>query len=142
MARLIEKGLTDIEYETMLSALTSTSKGRAFLDEYVRRSRRTETRSLMAAMTRLATNVSTLRTQLKPSQIARELTRIAGDVPPGRARQDLMVLAAGLHDAAPDAAATAGQTADILERLKQFRPFGAASEESRDDRDRTSEENH
>ncbi|MBZ8135301.1 hypothetical protein [Afifella sp. IM 167] len=98
MARLVEKGLSELEYDTMLSALTGTSKGRAFLAEYVHRSRPSEIRSLLSAMSQLAGTIAALKADIRPGRLAGELTRIATQMPNGPEKQELLVLAASMQE--------------------------------------------
>jgi len=98
MARLVEKGLSELEYDTMLSALSNTSKGRAFLAEYVHRTRPSEIRTLLSAMSQLAGTIAALKADIRPGRLASELTRIATQMPNGPERQELLVLAASMQD--------------------------------------------
>lgn len=69
--------ITDSEFSTLLQALSSTTKGRAFLNEYRRRLRPQETGSLLDALGRIETTIGSVRDQLQPERIADELRRIA-----------------------------------------------------------------
>ncbi len=109
--------ISDSEFFSLLQELSGTSKGRSFLDEYLRRARPRETGSLLAALARIEATIATVRDQLQPERIADELRRIAmtleiaadgaaadaaGDEPARRmalvlrARQEIATLAAGL----------------------------------------------
>ena len=110
------------EFFSLLQELSGTSKGRSFLDEYLRRARPQETGSLLDALARIEATIATVRDQLQPQRIADELRRIAmtleiategaaadpaGDEPArrmaliARARQEIAALAAGLAGHGP-----------------------------------------
>ena len=109
--------ISEPEFPSLLQALSATSKGRSFLDEYRRRSRPEETGSLLAALQRIEASIATVRDQLQPERIADELLRVsmaleiategAAADPEGdeaarrmalidRARREIAALAAGL----------------------------------------------
>jgi hypothetical protein len=81
MASAIQSGLlNEREYEALVKALSSTAKGRAFLNEHVERARPEETRKLLDAVRQIEASLSVLREQLVPGRIAAELQRIAADL--------------------------------------------------------------
>jgi hypothetical protein len=107
----------EAEFERLLEVLSSTSKGRAFLDEYRRRFRPDETLGLLHTMKRIESTVGAARDQLQPERLADELRSIAmfldmategmeldpeGDEPArrfalaARARKELLTLATSL----------------------------------------------
>jgi hypothetical protein len=69
--------ITDSEFSNLLHTLSASTKGRAFLTEYRRRSRPEETETLLASLARIEGSVAALREQLQPESIADELRRIA-----------------------------------------------------------------
>jgi hypothetical protein len=110
MANAIQSGLlNEREYEALVKALSSTAKGRAFLNEHVARARPEETRKLLDAVRQIEASLSVLREQLVPGRIADELKRIATDLKHSgddaslrtRAIDDLRSLADDLNAMAP-----------------------------------------
>jgi hypothetical protein len=118
----------EAEFDRLLEVLSSTSKGRAFLDEYRRRFRPDETLGLLHTMKRIESTVGTVRDQLQPERLADELRSIAmfldmategmeidpeGDESERRfalaakARKELLTLAASLAGAAEPAVVAA-----------------------------------
>jgi hypothetical protein len=69
--------ISESEFSHLLKALSATTKGRAFLNEYRRRLRPQETGSLLDALGRIETTIGSVRDQLQPERIADELRRIA-----------------------------------------------------------------
>ncbi len=69
--------LSDREFETVRGALMATAKGRAFLFEWVERTRADDTRTLFSALERIEENLTLVRDTLKPGAIADDLRRIA-----------------------------------------------------------------
>jgi hypothetical protein len=69
--------ISEAEFANLLEALSSTPKGRSFLDEYRRRARPEETGSLLDALQRIEATIATVRDQLQPERIADELQRVA-----------------------------------------------------------------
>jgi hypothetical protein len=113
----IAPGRSEAEFDRLLEALSSASKGRAFLDEYRKRFRPDETLGLLHTMQRIESTVGTVRDQLQPERLSDELRSIAmflemategmeldpeGDEPArrfalaARARRELLALAASL----------------------------------------------
>lgn len=109
--------ISESEFNSLLQALSSTSKGRAFLDEYRRRFQPEDTLGLLRSLQRIEATMVAVRDQLQPERIADELRHIAmsldiaiegveadpeGDETArrfslaGRARQELETLAAHL----------------------------------------------
>ena len=81
MASAILSGmLNEREYEALVKALSSTAKGRAFLNEHIVRARPEETRNLLEAVRQIEASLSVLRDQLVPDTIAADLQRIAADL--------------------------------------------------------------
>ena len=98
-------GLSELDYETVFTALASTVKGRQFLAAYLERNRPDDVRRLVGAMTQIEESVSAVRETLQPRQIATDLLRIAArlDGSPGTraARSDLVALASALTARGP-----------------------------------------
>jgi hypothetical protein len=115
--------INETEFSSLLQALSSTSKGRAFLDEYRRRFQPEDTLSLLESLRRIETTMVAVRDQLQPERIADELRHIAmsldiaidgaeadpeGDETArrfalaGRARQELETLASHLAGGSPE----------------------------------------
>ena len=69
--------ISEAEFSSLLQALSSTSKGRSFLDEYRRRSQPEDTLGLLESLQRIETSVGAVRDQLQPERIADELRHIA-----------------------------------------------------------------
>jgi hypothetical protein len=69
--------ISEADFSTLLGALSSTAKGRAFLAEYRRRARPNETLSLLDSLQRIEATIGTVRDQLQPERIADELRRVA-----------------------------------------------------------------
>jgi hypothetical protein len=111
--------ISESDFASLLKALSSTGKGRAFLAEFRRRSRPEETFLLLEALGRIEAAMASVRDQLQPASLADELRRIAmileiatdgAEVDPEgdetarrmalitRGRSELMALAAGLAD--------------------------------------------
>ena len=124
--------ITESEFSNLLGALSASTKGRSFLDEYRRRARPEETDALLGALHRIEATIATVRDQLQPERIADELHRIAmtleiatGEAecdPEGdesarrmalvdRARMEIVVLAGGLagHRVQPIPSIDSGQ---------------------------------
>jgi hypothetical protein len=72
--------LSEREYEALVSALSATAKGRAFLSEHIVRARPEETRNLLRAVRQIETSLSRLREQMVKEGVADELQRIADDL--------------------------------------------------------------
>ncbi|WP_026379622.1 hypothetical protein [Afifella pfennigii] len=137
MPRVIEKGLSDIEYDTMLATLSATVKGRAFLSEYVNRTRPAEIRGLLNAMSQLAGTIAAVKADIRPGRLSTELIRIAGQMPNGPERQELLVLAAGLKDPPPSSPA---RPPAIDEELRAgIAPMRSLTEEAQEARARPTE---
>jgi hypothetical protein len=68
--------INESEFSNLLQALSSSPKGRAFLDEYRRRALPEETTRLLESLQRIDGALATLREQLQPVKIAEELARI------------------------------------------------------------------
>ena len=78
VGRVQMSGIVEGDFADLLDALSATSKGRAFLAEYLRRHRPKETRALLDALQRIEATVGLLRDQVQPDRIGSELRRIAG----------------------------------------------------------------
>jgi hypothetical protein len=76
-SRAITEPLSDADYSLLLEALSSSGKGRLFLEEYRRRNRPTESSTLLDSLQRIEAIVATVHEQLLPEQLAEELRRIA-----------------------------------------------------------------
>jgi hypothetical protein len=115
--------ISESEFTSLLQALSSTSKGRAFLDEYRRRFQPEDTHGLLQSLQRIEATMVAVRDQLQPERIADELRHIAmsldiaiegvaadpeGDETArrfalaGRARHELETLATHLAGGAPE----------------------------------------
>jgi hypothetical protein len=82
----------DPDYEAILAAVTETARGRWFLDEYARRNRTADTKTLLSAMNRLQKTIArqpTLpaRSAAPPAELMTQLTDLAEIV--GRARIEI-----------------------------------------------------
>lgn len=81
MAGASQSGLlSEREYEALLAALSSTAKGRAFLNEHIVRTRPEETRNLLSAVRQIEASLLELRKQIVNEGLADELQRIANDL--------------------------------------------------------------
>lgn len=69
--------ISEGEFSDLLEILSSTSKGRSFLDEYRRRFQPEDTVGLLDSMHRIEESMGTVRDQLRPERIAEELLHIA-----------------------------------------------------------------
>lgn len=69
--------LSEPDFETLLQALSETSKGRAFLEEYRRRFVPAETLGLLNSLSQIESSLGSVRDQLKPEAIAAELRHIS-----------------------------------------------------------------
>ncbi len=87
----------DPDYEAILAAVTETARGRWFLDEYARRNRTADTRTLLSAMNRLQKTVARqpARSTAPPTEIMAQLTELVEIV--GRTRVE--IAAVPRHDA-------------------------------------------
>jgi hypothetical protein len=69
--------ISESEYSILLQALSSTTKGRSFLAEYLRRSRPEDTLALLGSLRQFETTMTNLRDQLTPERIASEMLDVA-----------------------------------------------------------------
>ncbi len=69
--------ISESDYSSLLQALSGTTKGRSFLDEYRRRCQPTETLGLIDSLQRIETTIEGVRTQLKPDLVVGELQHVA-----------------------------------------------------------------
>ncbi len=69
--------ISESEFSDLLEMLSSTTKGRAFLDEYRRRFQPEDTVGLLDSMHRIEDSMDSVRDQLQPERIAEELLHIA-----------------------------------------------------------------
>ncbi len=109
--------ISERDFSSLLTAISATSKGRAFLDEYRRRAQPEGTLDLLNSLRRIESSLGSVRDQLQPERIAGELENIrmtldiavdgAASDPEGdetarrfalveRARRELAALALGL----------------------------------------------
>ncbi len=130
--------ISESDFSVLLNALSSTSKGRAFLNHYRESFRPEETANLLGSLRGIEKTVEDARDQLKPERIAEELQNIAmsldlaidgTDADPGgdetarrfaladQARRELQTLAATLTDGA----------AEIVPEADAVEPDGAGS---------------
>ena len=118
--------ITEAEFSRLLETLSSTAKGRQFLDEYRRRLQPQETLGLLDSLHRIENTMGSVRDQLQPQRMAEELRHVAmsldlaiegADIDPegseterryaliAHARQELLTLATNLGRAAGEPAA-------------------------------------
>ena len=69
--------ISEFDFSSLLQALSATTKGRSFLDEYRRRSQPEETLGLIDSLQRIETTIEGVRSQLQPDLIAGELRHVA-----------------------------------------------------------------
>jgi hypothetical protein len=69
--------ISESDFSSLLQALSATTKGRSFLDEYRRRAQPEETLGLIDSLQRIETTMEGVRSQLKPELIADELRHVA-----------------------------------------------------------------
>jgi hypothetical protein len=125
--------ISERDFSSLLQALSGTPKGRAFLAEYLRRSRPGETGQLFGSLHRIEARVAAIGAELQPRRIAEELRRIAMTLeiaidgaaldPEGdemarrmalvdRSRAELAALAAGLAGEIASSPARSGNPGD------------------------------
>lgn len=83
IAEASEKTITDSEFDALRITISANPKGRAFLEEYVRRGQPDETRRLLGAVRRFENSIPSLRQGADRNIIAREaaaLRAIADDM--------------------------------------------------------------
>lgn len=109
--------ISEPEFDHLLQALSSTTKGRSFLEEYRRRCQPAGTLSALDSLRRIEATAGEVREQLRPERIAEELQNVimsigiaieGAEVDPNgsenarrlalieRARRELAALARGL----------------------------------------------
>lgn len=69
--------ISEPEFAHLLQALSSTTKGRSFLDEYRRRCQPAETLGVLNSLGRIETTIGAVRDQLQPERIAQELRHVS-----------------------------------------------------------------
>jgi hypothetical protein len=69
--------ISEPDFANVLQVLSSTTKGRAFLQEYRQRSRPEETLGLLQALAQIETTLAGVREELRPERIADEVRHIA-----------------------------------------------------------------
>lgn len=69
--------LSEPDFESLLQALSSTTKGRSFLDEYRRRCQPAETFGLLQSLSQIESTLGSVRDQLQPERIADELRHVS-----------------------------------------------------------------
>ena len=69
--------LSEPDFESLLQALSATTKGRSFLDEYRRRFQPAETFGLLQSLSQIEATFGSVRDQLQPERIAGELRHIS-----------------------------------------------------------------
>jgi hypothetical protein len=69
--------ISEPDFANVLQVLSSTTKGRAFLHEYLQRSRPEETLGLLQALAQIETTLAGVREELKPERIVDEVRHIA-----------------------------------------------------------------
>lgn len=76
IAEASEKTISDSEFEALRITISANPKGRAFLEEYVRRGQPDETRRLLGAVRRFENSIPSLRQGADRNIIAREATAL------------------------------------------------------------------
>jgi hypothetical protein len=125
--------ISEPEFDDLLKALSGTTKGRSFLEEYRRRFQPTETLKLLNSLSKIESTIGTVREELQPDRIANELQHISMTLdiavdgaqvdPHGsetarrfalveRARRDLVMLARSLAEIAAPASGAGQGDAD------------------------------
>jgi hypothetical protein len=69
--------ISEPDFDNLLQALTATTKGRMFLEEYRRRCQPAETLGLLNSLARIEASISAAKEQLQPERIAQELRHIS-----------------------------------------------------------------
>ncbi len=69
--------ISESDFDSLLQALSDTTKGRSFLQEYRRRCQPAETLGLLDSLQRIETTMEGVRSQLQPERIAGELQHVA-----------------------------------------------------------------
>ncbi len=69
--------ISEPDFDSLLQALSETTKGRAFLKEYRRRCQPTETLGLLDSLQRIESTMASVRDQLQPERIAAEIQHIS-----------------------------------------------------------------
>ena len=69
--------ISESEFDNLLQALSSTTKGRLFLEEYRRRCQPAETLGLLNSLSRIEATIGAVKDQLQPERIAQELRHIS-----------------------------------------------------------------
>ena len=69
--------ISEPDFDNLLQALSSSTKGRAFLDEYRRRCQPAETFGLLQSLSQIESTLGSVRDQLQPERIAGELRHIS-----------------------------------------------------------------
>jgi hypothetical protein len=69
--------ISEPDFDNLLQALSATTKGRMFLEEYRRRCQPAETLGLLNSLARIEASISAAKEQLQPERIAQEIRHIA-----------------------------------------------------------------
>jgi hypothetical protein len=69
--------ISEPEFDDLLKALSGTTKGRSFLEEYRRRFQPAETATLLESLSKIESTIGTVREELGPDRIANELQHIS-----------------------------------------------------------------
>lgn len=69
--------ISEPDFSSLLQVLSATTKGRAFLREYLQRSRPEETLGLLASLSQIEGALATVKEELRPERIADEVRHIA-----------------------------------------------------------------
>ena len=69
--------ISELEFDDLLKALSGTTKGRSFLEEYRRRCQPSETLGLLNSLSKIETTMGEARSELRPDRIANELQHIS-----------------------------------------------------------------
>jgi len=69
--------ISEPDFANVLQVLSSTTKGRAFLREYLERSRPEETLGLLQSLSQIEASLTNVREELQPGRIADEMRHVA-----------------------------------------------------------------
>jgi len=69
--------ISELDFADLLQALSTTTKGRSFLEEYRRRCQPAETLGLLDSLSQIQSMIGSVREELQPERIARELQHIS-----------------------------------------------------------------
>lgn len=101
--------ISEAEFASLLRALSSTAKGRAFLNEYRQRFQPEDTLSLVESLRHIEATMAAVREQLQPERLADELRHVA---------MSLHIALDGV-DADPDGEEETARRFAIIERARR-----------------------